>query len=104
MADKVFNAVNFPAGFNINLAQPIDSRMIVDVKDNLTNSDYWNNDTYPIKLFNGLICAVQSTGEVYVLIDASTYTDENSWKKVGADFNPSDFEITWGEIPTSTGA
>lgn len=84
---KVFNSLNFPAGFNVNLAEPIDSRVIVDTKSNLTNAEYWVNGDYPIKLYNGLICAIQDSGEVYVLMNKDNYTVETSWKKVGADID-----------------
>lgn len=87
---KAFNPINFPAGFNVNLAVPIDSRVIVDTKASLISSDYWMNDTYPIQLYDGLICAVQDTGEVYVLMNAANYTVETSWKKVGADIDTDD--------------
>lgn len=89
---KAFNPINFPAGFNVNLAVPIDSRVIVDTKSSLISSDYWMNDTYPIQLYNGLICAVQDSGEVYVLTNAANYTVETSWKKVGADIDASDVQ------------
>lgn len=99
---KAFNPINFPAGFNIDLAVPIDSRVVVDTKSSLTSSDYWMDDTYPIKLYNGLICAVQDSGEVYVLLNKDNYTVETSWKKVGSDIKPEDIKITWGEIPSAT--
>jgi hypothetical protein len=89
---KAFNPINFPAGFNIDLAVPIDSRVIVDTKSSLTSSDYWMDDTYPIKLYNGLICAVQDSGEVYVLMNKDNYTVETSWKKVGADIDADDVQ------------
>ena len=89
---KVFNPINFPAGFNIDLAVPIDSRVIVDTKSSLTSSEYWMNDNYPIKLYNGLICAVQDSGEVYVLMNKDNYTVETSWKKVGADIDANDVQ------------
>lgn len=89
---KAFNPINFPAGFNVNLAVPIDSRVIVDTKSSLISSDYWMNDTYPIQLYNGLICAVQDSGEVYVLMDAANYTEEMSWKKVGTDIDAEDVQ------------
>jgi hypothetical protein len=101
---KAFNPINFPAGFNIDLAVPIDSRVIVDTKSSLTSSDYWMDDTYPIKLYNGLICAVQDSGEVYVLMNKDNYTVETSWKKVGSDIKPEDIKISWGEIPSATPA
>lgn len=125
---KAFNPINFPAGFNIDLAVPIDSRVIVDTKTSLTSSDYWMDDTYPIKLYNGLICAVQDSGEVYVLMDKDNYTVETSWKKVGADIDANDVQeiieqavgddlseitqsitninntLSWGEIPSVTPA
>ena len=125
---KAFNPINFPAGFNIDLAVPIDSRVIVDTKTSLTSSDYWMDDTYPIKLYNGLICAVQDSGEVYVLMDKDNYTVETSWKKVGADIDANDVQeiieqavgddlseitqsitninntLSWGEIPSATPA
>ena len=123
---KVFNPINFPAGFNIDLAVPIDSRVIVDTKSSLTSSEYWMNDNYPIKLYNGLICAVQDSGEVYVLMNKDNYTLETSWKKVGADIDANDVQeiieqavgddlleitqsitninktLTWGEIPSAS--
>lgn len=92
---KAFNRINFTAGFNVDLAEPIDSRVIVDTKTSLTSSDYWMDANYPIQLYNGLICAVQDSGDVYVLMNAENYTEETSWKKVGAD------TLTWGHIPTS---
>lgn len=125
---KAFNPINFPAGFNIDLAVPIDSRVIVDTKTSLTSSDYWMDDTYPIKLYNGLICAVQDSGEVYVLMDKDNYTVETSWKKVGADIDANDVQeiieqavgddlseitqsitninntLSWGDIPSATPA
>lgn len=125
---KAFNPINFPAGFNIDLAVPIDSRVIVDTKSSLISSEYWMNDNYPIKLYNGLICAVQDSGEVYVLMNKDNYTVETSWKKVGADINANDVQeiieqavgddlseitqsiitinntLSWGEIPSTTPA
>lgn len=125
---KAFNPINFPAGFNIDLAVPIDSRVIVDTKSSLTSSDYWMNDNYPIKLYNGLICAVQDSGEVYVLMNKDNYTVETSWKKVGADIDANDVQeiieqavgddlleitqsitninntLTWNEIPSAPAA
>lgn len=125
---KAFNPINFPAGFNIDLAVPIDSRVIVDTKSSLTSSEYWMDDNYPIKLYNGLICAIQDSGEVYVLMNKDNYTVESSWKKVGADIDANDVQeiieqavgddlleitqsitninntLTWNEIPSAPAA
>lgn len=133
MAQTLYGTATFTSngGFNIGSQSAIDSRitvkqeqhlfeldtyngvklytaMIVSAEDTgavyvLTNRDIYDSlsKTYLTKKEDGTTKTVADLTE-----DEKTAIKtalEAAWKKVG-DFDPSQFEITWEEIPASTGA
>ena len=83
------NALTYGYGFNITAAGPVDSRLRVPKKDDLTT--VWDNNTAPV--YAGLTVLVCEENVIYVLKTAS-FTDkgapvaadptqESSWIKIG---------------------
>lgn len=73
------NSITFGSGFNITAEGPIDSRMVVEYIEDLTN--VWNSDA---PAYEGMMVSVLEDGNIYVLRDVD-FTDINNWKKQGSD-------------------
>lgn len=68
-------------------AAPFDARMLVEAKADLTLVSTWQQSNGDLWIYNGMIVAVGSdvnaaNNGVYVLLDASNYTEESSWQKL----------------------
>lgn len=74
---------SFTGYFDVNAAAPLDTRITVSSYDDLIDPEVWKSDDGQAYLYNGLTVSVQSTGDIYVLTDATAYTSTSSWKKVG---------------------
>lgn len=69
------------------IAAPLDARMVVEFKSDLTNPTTWTIASSTPYLFNGLLVCVTndldaSLNGLYILIDADNYTSDDSWRKV----------------------
>lgn len=72
----------FAANFEVKNAAALDPRMVVATKAELYNKETWPYDGETAYLYNGLVVAVTEENELYMLIDAASYTAESSWKKI----------------------
>ena len=70
------NSITFGSGFNITAEGPIDSRMVVEYIDDLTN--VWDSESPSYK---GMVVSVIEDGNIYILRDVD-FTDLNNWKKI----------------------
>lgn len=68
-------AISFGSNFNIGAKGPIDSRMRVETKADLTT--VW---TAEIPAFKGMSVVTMDTGKIWVLVD-DDYTVESNWKE-----------------------
>lgn len=69
------------------IAAPLDARMVVEFKSDLTNPTTWTIASSTPYLFSGLLVCVTndldaSLNGLYILIDADNYTSDDSWRKV----------------------
>ena len=71
------NGVDYGKAFNIGAAQPIDSRMRVQTKSDLTS--VWGAEA---PAYLGMIVTVMDTLDVYVLNDKDKWNEESSWVKL----------------------
>ena len=78
---RPINSFNFGGGFNISAQEPIDSRLVVATQADLTTEETWSG----VGLYNGLVVAVQATGQLFVLKDRDNATSASSWVAVGGD-------------------
>lgn len=86
------NTFKLGAGFNITGQEPIDSRFVVDSTADLwgyekgSENDPWKTaDGKSHVLYNGLVVAIKSTGQLYVLKNRDVYNTEAAWSAVGGD-------------------
>lgn len=70
------NDLTYGYGFNITASGPVDSRLRVETKEDLTTVFDANAPAY-----QGMIVSVMATGEVYVLKGADA-TNEANWIKL----------------------
>lgn len=89
---RINNAINYGLGFNIGAKAPIDSRMLVEFISDLTDASNWQDDSAPV--YEGMLVTVKEDNCIYILKDASNYTDLASWKKVGDSLDGSKVEIS----------
>lgn len=78
---RPINSFNWGGGFNITAQEPIDSRLVVATQADLTNASVWEG----VGLYNGLVVAVQATGQLFVLKNRDAFTEAASWVAVGGD-------------------
>lgn len=69
------------------IAAPLDARMVVEFKSDLTNPTTWTIASSTPYLFSGLLVCVTndldaSLNGLYILIDADNYISDDSWRKV----------------------
>ena len=95
------NAINFGSGFNITAAGPIDSRMRVPKKEDLTK--VWfkeNGDVEPdAPVYAGMLVTVNEEDTVYLLKTAGY--DEKTGAPIAADASNID---SWVKIGSSNGS
>ena len=90
---RINGSYNLGSTFNISAQFPIDSRMRVEKKDDLTNPDTWVIDDLIQRVYSGMLVVVMQTGELWVLPDMNMYTvfDDGTpsttggWKLAGAN-------------------
>lgn len=86
---NISNTLKFGDGFNVTAQAPIDSRVRVEKKSDLTAEDSWDLNTFPP--YNGMIVSVIESGEIYVLMDENDPYTMNNWKTIQAD-------LEWAEL------
>lgn len=80
---NISNTLKFGDGFNVTAQAPIDSRVRVEKKSDLTAEDSWDLNTFPP--YNGMIVSIIESGELYILIDETNPHSMDSWINVGSD-------------------
>lgn len=85
---------NFAANFEVLTKAPLDARLVVDTKANLTQTSIWQDGGGNAWLYKGIVVSVVSdpsttNNGLYFLTDENSYTNLNSWIKVN-DVVPSD--------------
>lgn len=78
---------NFAATFEPEISAPLDSRSVVTEIGDLTLSGTWANDDDMMYLYSGLTVSVTDSDPLcaglYMLNDASGFTDSTNWEKIG---------------------
>lgn len=96
---KTKGIFNLSGNYEPLIAAPLDSRMVVQLKTDLTSETTWATEG-AVYLFDGLITAVVGDSEanngIYELQDSENYTAEESWVKVasGTDLTALNEEIS----------
>lgn len=96
---KTKGIFNLSGNYEPLIAAPLDSRMVVQLKTDLTSETTWATEG-TVYLFDGLITAVVGDSEanngIYELQDSENYTAEESWVKVasGTDLTALNEEIS----------
>ena len=84
---KTKGIFNLSGNYEPLIAAPLDSRMVVQLKTDLTSETTWATEG-AVYLFDGLITAVVGDSEanngIYELQDSENYTVEGSWVKVAS--------------------
>lgn len=80
---------NFAANFEVLTKAPLDARLVVDTKSNLTDPAIWEDSNTNVWLYNGIVVSVVSdptatNNGLYFLTDEANYNDPASWIKVSA--------------------
>lgn len=77
---------DFSANYEPLYAAPLDARTVVDLKSDLIAESTWNVNDGANYLFNGLlVCVSKDTDDnngLYILLDATKFNLEESWRKV----------------------
>jgi len=86
---------NFSSTFEVLNKAPLDARLVVDIKADLIDPSTWRDAVDLVWLFDGIVVSVVSdpstdNNGLYFLTEVSTYTNYNSWTKIG------------GTVPTPT--
>lgn len=84
MAQGLFD---FSGNFSTLKAEPLDARMFVNTKAELTQLDSWPNSNGAPFIYKGMIVSVVEEDALYMLTDKLKWNEESSWKKVGSDGN-----------------
>ena len=90
--------INLGAGFQIGVAEPVDSRMVINNASDRKNGVFYTSDNS----FVGLIVYQKDTREQYVLVDVSNRTNDAGWMKItgsggGGDPTGSNTEIQFND-------
>lgn len=85
---KSKGSLDYGFNFNIGASGPIDSRMLVDFKSDLTNTTTWPADSSPV--YDGMQVVVKEDNNIYILTDKSNYTNLSSWKQIGSSTSVGD--------------
>ena len=94
----IASGIEYGSGFDITSSDPIDSRIRVEYKKDLTT--IWNNKVYP---YQGMIVTVMysgetgknALGEVYVL-KGNNAKNESDWEKLVSGDG-----LIWQDFPTT---
>lgn len=76
----------FAANFEVQAAEALDPRVVVENKADLINKETWPYDGDNIFVYNGLIVGVAAEQGIYMLIDKSKILegDYSGWKRIDA--------------------
>lgn len=82
--------ISYSNNFEVTYGQPLDARVIVENKSDLTTLSTWEYYDNNVYLYNGLVVAVyadvnEEDRGLYMLIDFENYNLDASWLKVGGD-------------------
>ena len=78
---------NLSGNYEPTVAGPLDARTVVEFFSDLTNPTTWTIASATPWLFNGLLVCVTNDPDptkigLYMLVDATNYTVEDSWRKI----------------------
>lgn len=76
---NINGAFTLGASYNVTAESPLDVRTLVKTESDLIVESSWG-DTHPP--YQGMIVVVQSTGDLYTLIDKSKIHSLDGWKKL----------------------
>ena len=93
--------LNFSANIEVKKQAALDARTVVATVADLTTAATWQDDEGKVWLYDGLVVAVSSTGELWMLTDADNYTQTASWKRIDGGGAESDVYMV-GDISTLT--
>ena len=76
----------FAANFQVQAAEALDPRVVVENKAELINKETWPYDGETLYLYNGLIVAVSAEKSLYMLVDKTKALegDYSGWKQLDA--------------------
>lgn len=79
---------NFAANFEVLTKAPLDARLVVDTKSNLTDPTIWQDVDTNVWLYKGITVSVVSdpsteNNGLYFLTDELNYTNIDKWAKLG---------------------
>ena len=96
--------VTISNNFEPRIAQPLDSRLVVNKVSDLTSTSYWQSGDLNTYLYEGIAVAVWDddpvNNGVYILKD-SDYLSIDNWIKVGSDNYGQGFTSSNGEVSIS---
>lgn len=74
--------LNFSANIEVKKQAALDARTVVATVADLTTPATWQDSDGAVWLYDGLVVAVSSTGELWMLTDKDNYTQTASWKRI----------------------
>jgi hypothetical protein len=100
--------IPFPLNYEVTFAEPLDSRAVAQVVDNLIDTDYWRAPDGKTYLYRGMMVSVWNDTEenngVYLLLD-NDYQNIDNWLRVSGvidnSITSSNLKIEEGFGPTA---